>query len=260
MSQKRDAANRRTVIKSGSALLGVLGMSGSVSALSQDGGSERSEEDIRGVGSWEPDKEDIELASNTPGPTQAGDIEYSSLTYIDSLEAGGDIYTDTGGIYLGETDHFLHFYRGDETDDNGNFLYYLAFWSSGDPDHNFSSVRELSHEVELDNSDWNFTQWDPSSTYDVDCTEVEVGVGVSYKGANMSISQTVDVCNGVLEPFSGIGLQNFGFEFDGGTIGAGPGDRRYSKGVAMFRADEELNEYDLQFNIDWNPYGEMILL
>lgn len=259
MSPNIEVSDRRTVIKSTSALLGVLGLGGTVSASGEDNDSKPSNDDVRS-GGWGPNDDDIQLSSNTPGAAQTGDIDYTALTYIDSLEAGGPIDSDPGGIRLGYADHFLHFYRGDEKDDNGNYLYYLAFWSSGDPAGGSTGVRELSHEVDLADNDWNITQFAPDETYDKNCSEVDLEVGVSYNGANMSMAQTVEVCQGKLEPDSGIGLQNYGFGFYGGFAGAGDGKKRYAKGVAMFRAPELLDEYDLQNDIDWSPWGEFVLL
>lgn len=259
MSPNTEVVDRRTVMKSTSAFLGVLGLGGTVSAAKGDNSSGQPDDDNVRSGSWQPDEDDIKLASNTPGTTQTIDVDYNDLTYIDSLSAGGPIDSDPGGIPLGYADHFLHFYRGDEKDDNGNYLYYLAFWSSGDPEGSAPAVRELSHEVELADNDWNITQWDPDKTYDTNCSDVDLEIGASYNGAYMSMSQTVEVCKGTLEPLSGIDLQNFGFEFHGGFRGAGDGERRYAKGVAMFRAPDLLDENDLQYDIDWSPYAEFVI-
>ncbi|MDQ2052578.1 hypothetical protein RBH26_19140 [Natronolimnohabitans sp. A-GB9] len=268
-----DRKTRRSILKTSGIALAGTALTTSVSANGQNGEfpdeldeddlDDEDLEDLRKLedgelGSRSPDDDEISLSSETISPLSTSDVNTENLTYIDSLEDGGEIESDQTGITLGYSDHFLHFYRGDETDDNGNYLYYFVFYTQGDP-RTIAGVNHLEHEIELDDSDWNITEFAPDSTVGDDCQTTTLEVGLEYEGVGMSAATDIEVCTGELSPHSGISLNEWGFEWTTPTWGHGGwGTNQYAKGVAHFRADELLGEFDLQTSIDWDPYAEMI--
>lgn len=265
MSDSRRTFNRRTALKSAGVLIGGTGLMGTASAR---GGSTESAEQQSGLWSswemgatWEPAKDEISLASEE-FEALSDNVDKEGVAHIGSLAAKDDVYSEWTGIHVGTTESMLHFFRGDEPDEEGRNLYYVLFWAVGSPRW-FAKVREIESRISLPEDEAVITGFAPDEDLSADCTTKPLSVGSSYGGTDMSVSTDIELCAGSLGPSSDIGLSEWGLLYDGGWTGSGLGYgvRQFAKGALEFRSEADLDEADLEGDfLEWTPSCRLIIV
>lgn len=182
----------------------------------------------------------------------------SNLTFIDAANAGGDINSGQTGIKLGETDHNIRLFRGDETDADGQYIYYLYHWSLADPRDDFwvtASVDDMHNHADMRSSLVKVSDFTPDNDLTEEGQEYDLNLGVNYGGVNMGVSTTLEHGGGIIGPQTGnvqVGSQGeFSVMFEGYEE-----DRIIIKGVTELRFNFDSLEID-SWRIDWNPYTAM---
>lgn len=240
--------SRRRVIKTigGSAIVSSAIFAGSAAA--DDGSSGKASKKNLDTGETVITDEDptfSEISSQTTRySTRSNGIDTSNVTHVASFNSDLNLTNSSGSVDYGEAEGHLTLYRALEQV-NGEYVYFVWHHVTAYPDGGYGysvSIQEMEAHIDVTDSNFKLTHFDPQSTESINEREHNFGINVGLpSGSSAGVSGNYYVSDGTVMPknFSTGRAGEFAVFFDGNDSAQ---DTVSMNGVSEIRSEEKLTD------------------